>query len=236
MIIMTIYLTELGHQEKCVTRSSYPTESNTKVNGTPSQTSEMAKATRSGVMAQFTKASGKMTKQMGRAGLYMLMEIFITAIGRMTKPRALAFTHIMMARGTRGTGRMTSSTAKEAKAGQTVLATTDITLKERKMGLASSNGVIVRDMKASSLIIIYMEKVLTSGPTTEYTKVTGYATKCTAMECSLGMTVVNIKGVMWTTKKKALVSSSGLTADSTTVIGVKANRKVLAYTAIPKAK
>ena len=55
-------------------------------------------------------------------------------------------------------------------------------------------------------------------------------------ECSLGQMDVNTKETTSTIRKKAMVSSTGPTAESTTDTGEVESKKELAYTLMPKER
>merc|ERR1719428_1630210 len=90
-------------------------------------------------------------------------------------------------------------------------------------------------MMVSSLMVLSMAMGSTVG-TADVTRVSGQTIKCMAKEFSSGTTAVHTLASMSTTKRKALVISSGVMAEYFRVIGNPAMHTVLGYTPMPRVK
>jgi hypothetical protein len=93
-----------------------------KESGMNSPIKEMGEAIKSGLMAHFTKAIGKMIKLMAGADSSMPMVMYMKEIGKMTKLTDTVNICILTELNTKVTGKKISNMEKERKHGLMVLA------------------------------------------------------------------------------------------------------------------
>jgi hypothetical protein len=93
--------------------------------GMKKQVREMAWVFLSGLMALYTRGTGKITKQMGKEDLFMQMEIFTLGIGKMIKHMDKDSTFMQTVPPMRVSGLKTSSKGRAKKHGQMELSLKD---------------------------------------------------------------------------------------------------------------
>ena len=113
---------------------------NTKVNGISKLTKSTGEAIRYGVMAAFTKATGRMGKLMAGVDLFMPMATSTMESGRMTSHMATENTLKMTEQSTGGPGSMTRSMVRAKRPGPMEQAMKAITNTDKRLGSANLNG------------------------------------------------------------------------------------------------
>lgn len=123
----------------------------------------------------------------------MLMATFTMAIGKMTKPTVSVFISISKELNTKDIGKMTNNMVKEKRNGRMARNTKAHTNTAKKKVSVRLTGPMDRVTRATSSIIISMEKELTNGRMDASSLVNGKTTKCTDEVCSSGLMVVLMK-------------------------------------------
>lgn len=142
----------------------------------------------------------------------------------------MASTSTSMEASTKETGKKTSSTAEERKFGQMVLALKVSTWTARSKDEASLCGLMEALIKATSLKIIFMATVFTSGLTAEFTKALGRTIKCTDMVFSRGQMEGGMKEIIPMIKSKDKEPSSGQMVEDMLAAGSTASSMAKGFT------
>ena len=166
----------------------------------------------------------------------MQMAIYTMGIGRMTKPMDSDNTLILMVHSMKAIGLMINNMVKVKNNGLMVLNTKVNTNLERKTDLVSSAGLINQVIVEILLTTIFMEMEHIHGLTVEFSTAHGLTIKCMETEYSPGLMVVSMKVIIMMIKKKAMVCFIGLMVESTMDTGRVVNKRVLAFTTMPKVK
>lgn len=180
---------------------------------------DMDEVYKSGRMAAFMRAIGRMTKPMDAAVLSTQMETFTTVIGQMTKPAVMVFIPILMELNTRVIGKMISSMVKVRKYGPTVRNTKATISLDKKMVLVNSFGLTNRLSMATFLRTIFMVTELIVGQMVENIAVNGFATKCMERVFFFGVIRDATKAAISMTKNTDMVFSCGQMEGSMTASG-----------------
>lgn len=174
----------------------------------------MEEATKFGLMAVSTKATGRKTWPMAEEDSFTLMEISTRATGEMTRLTATDNTLTQTEPSTRAVGWTINSMDKGRNTGQMVLSMKAITKWVRKMDMGSSFGLTNLHTVDSSSIIIFMVTAGTGGQTVENTAETGCVTKCMEQVCLLGLTAESMKDNIMMIKSTDMESSHGQIIDN----------------------
>jgi len=118
---------------------------------------EMVEDIKSGLMVLFMKDTGKMTRLMEEEDLYTLMVMSTKDNGKTIRLMAMESICIQMEHNMKGIGKKISNMERARKHGQMVLAMKVTMLKGKRTVMVNSNGLTAQLMKASSLIITFMD-------------------------------------------------------------------------------
>jgi hypothetical protein len=184
---------------------------------------ERAKESKSGKMVLSIRVTGKMTRQMERADSSMLMATSMRVSGITIKPREGAPTNTQMAPSILVIGRKIDSTVTALKPGQTMPSTRATTSKERSTALELSNGLIPLRTSVSFIIITFMARASTRGPTEEFTRANGEPTKCTEKALLPGRMAGSMSESTVKTRKEVMENSSGQMVAATEESGTTVN-------------
>ena len=136
---------------------------NMKESGMCRLTNVMEREIRFGLMAHSMKAIGGMIRLMARADLFMRMVTSMKENGETTRLMDSESTCTQTELSMKDTGKKISNTERAKKLGLTVHSMRAITLRERKMALEDSDGLMAQPMKENSKTTTFTEVVSTCG-------------------------------------------------------------------------
>lgn len=161
--------------------------------------------------------------QMEEAASSILMATFTKASGITTKRKARGFMNIWMERSTLAIGYKICNMGTESKPGQMMPSMREITTTVKNMELEASSGKMGLRIQESFIIITFMAKESTLGPTVETTKEHGKQIKCMAMVYLLGKMAANTSVNISKTKRKDTENLHGQMGDVIEESGQKEN-------------
>ena len=208
-------------------RSVFGAEQFTLASGNRIWFEELELVVKPGLMAHFTKVSGKEARPMESVASSTPTVISIKVSGEMTRLMVKANTSTSTEQSTKDSGKMTSNMDMVLKHGLMKPVTRVSTSREQNMAMVFSTGMTEPAMRANSDTMISLERVATRGVMDATTMENGKATRCTVKESSGGTMAVYTKEALSRTASMDSVCLRGKMVESTKAHGFWVNKTVL---------
>ena len=163
----------------------------------------------SGQTMRDMKASGSSTRHAAKENSFIPTVIFMMAHGLITKQMDTEFTRTWRELVTKATGKTTNKMERVLKPGQKVHSTRESTWWARKKVLGNTPGPMARLMKASGKITRLMDSEPIFGKTAANILASGLTMTCRDMVSTSTQTECVTTVSTWTTKRKAMVFTTG---------------------------